>query len=655
MRPRGGRVAVDEIPGWRVPVVPPRCLNTPAAAPSPEVGHTHAPGDSVQAGPEAGDGKLGIHPRRAIRTMALRVHCLNGPEKNRVRRVAFGRSSAQPIVVATSGNVPHAAHGSHPVHSLVRPHESEGLAIDSRENQMLRTPDSRYSLRSIRVQCAQTLAGPCIVAYFARRIHLDDWGQASLTLLPKRSSWRISSAQRSLDAIEANAWIAPEAPTSWWLIRSSRGGGRIFRKPAALRLESSSAEAHVASSGSELMLSRVWRQISQEGPGVTRERAARGILDPIATTTPSDRKLDMNTARVVSRSTSPARILVTQINPFEDVPGYQLLCLLTEDSDIIVQVCDDSSVAVEILASAGFQAQTLAHPYQDPDLFESHMAALLDEYKYEAIFPGSDAHLFAMANNSRIARQARAASPTLGWVGDRGLSSKWDLQEWVGSYLPTPHRWKTEGQVPHSLRNNKSVVVKGSLKECREVGVWSEVPTLVRQMSANPANLGPAGPVYFEEKVEGPEYCLLLTKTQSRVEHIALKKLAATRSGTTMVGELMSKTSCPFDLTPIEVSLSPGMTLELEWIVGPKGPVVFEVNLRFPSWIGALGTYGSALVRQSIDAIRGIPAVARAPRPAQGTRILRLPHSGTLGTVLPMATERGLLWNTAAPHRFIVK
>ena len=90
-----------------------------------------------------------MHPRRAIRAVALRVHRLDGPEKNCVRLVAPGRSSAQPRVAAASGNVQHAAHRGHPVHGLVRPHESEGFGsvIDSRANQTAAFPRiSRSSL-----------------------------------------------------------------------------------------------------------------------------------------------------------------------------------------------------------------------------------------------------------------------------------------------------------------------------------------------------------------------------------------------------------------------------------------------------------------------------------------------------------------------------
>ena len=69
--------------------------------------------------------------------------------RGRQRRLEPGGSSAQPGVVAASGNVQHAEQQGHRVHGLVRPHESEGFGsvIDSRANQAAVVPRiSRSSL-----------------------------------------------------------------------------------------------------------------------------------------------------------------------------------------------------------------------------------------------------------------------------------------------------------------------------------------------------------------------------------------------------------------------------------------------------------------------------------------------------------------------------
>lgn len=363
----------------------------------------------------------------------------------------------------------------------------------------------------------------------------------------------------------------------------------------------------------------------------------------------------MKAAQAPKPIPGPARILVTQVNPFEDVPGYQLLSLLSGEPDIIVDACDDSPVAVDILAGAGYVTSALAHPYRDPQLFESQIRTILDAEQYHAVFRGSDAHLFAMAEIFARSAEVRAACPTLDWLVAHGLKSKWDLQDWAAAHLPTPRRWLNAEDVPGQLRDARRVVVKGSLKECRLIEEWSEVPTLVRQLSGNPANLGPGGRAYFEERLEGSEFCLLLAKTALSVESVMLRKLAATQSGTTMVGQLLDLQQCPFDIAGLQDGMRPGMVLEIEWMAGPAGPIVFEVNPRFPSWVGALGAYGTALVKQAIGAIRGIPSPSRAPRPASGTKLLRLPHSGALGGAQATARERGLLWDPAGPHRFIVK
>src|SRR4051812_33790885 len=113
--------------------------------------------------------------------------------------------------------------------------------------------------------------------------------------------------------------------------------------------------------------------------------------------------------------------------------------------------------------------------------------------------------------------------------------------------------------------------------------------------------------------VQGPEYCRLMVRSTQRAHCGDMRKIAATRSGTTMVGEIVRIDAEALDTCGVEAELASGMAVEIEWREGACGPVVFEVNLRFPSWVGALGPYGEMLVRSSITELGGRRSLLRAP------------------------------------------
>ena len=101
------------------------------------------------------------------------------------------------------------------------------------------------------------------------------------------------------------------------------------------------------------------------------------------------------------------------------------------------------------------------------------------------------------------------------------------------------------------------------------------------------------------------------------------------------------------------------MAVELEFREYDESMAAFEVNLRFPSWIGALGSYGRELFAASLQRQAGAEVRVLAPPPEQGRVIYRLPQSGFLApeeTFLPTLRNRqSLLWPWASPHRFRVK
>ena len=56
------------------------------------------------------------------------------------------------------------------------------------------------------------------------------------------------------------------------------------------------------------------------------------------------------------------RVLVLGVNPFEDLPGYQLLSLLKSSRRYEVTVADDSIPALRILSMTGTSIHELPHP-----------------------------------------------------------------------------------------------------------------------------------------------------------------------------------------------------------------------------------------------------------------------------------------------------
>ena len=152
------------------------------------------------------------------------------------------------------------------------------------------------------------------------------------------------------------------------------------------------------------------------------------------------------------------------------------------------------------------------------------------------------------------------------------------------------------------------------------------------------------------------------------------QKLAMTQLGTTVAARVSSERPTGIDIKALLTDLTGPTALELEWRKDSSGqPWLFEVNVRFPSWIGALGTYGLGLLRNYVDRVLNqCTEHGRATAaPQDGSIFYRLPQSGFLPLettfrprlanwpLVPTIAERqsrpSLLWESASPHKFLVK
>src|ERR1039457_4406519 len=110
------------------------------------------------------------------------------------------------------------------------------------------------------------------------------------------------------------------------------------------------------------------------------------------------------------------RVLVLGVNPFEDLPGYQLLSLLKSSGRYEVIAGDDSIPALRILSVTGARIQALPHPSLDPHLFTTCVARLCEEHVVSILLPGADAHLYALAACLTAEPQLALLCPTLNWL-----------------------------------------------------------------------------------------------------------------------------------------------------------------------------------------------------------------------------------------------
>jgi hypothetical protein len=360
-------------------------------------------------------------------------------------------------------------------------------------------------------------------------------------------------------------------------------------------------------------------------------------------------------------STAPVEVLITGVSPFEDLPGYHYAALLRNCSRYRLRLADDSHPALTVLRSGGACIEELTHPGRDEERFLSEADELVRAECFAAVIPGADAHLFALARGAAHLPWVEQLCPTAAWIAREGLHTKWDLQSWIAAFMPIPQRWRIDGtSTPDWFGTPEAppVLVKGLRKGAVRCEHADELNAGARALMRNPANQDAGGGIYLEEHIDGEEHSGLIVRLLDATVWIGIRKLATTQSGTTLAAIVEYDQLEPELVQAIAERLHPGMAIEIEWRGSGGGRRAFEVNVRFPSWIGALGVAGQALFSASLEAQLSCESALR-PLPEAGTLIYRLPQSGVLtpDAALDMrgGGARPLLWPSASPHQFLVK
>lgn len=371
------------------------------------------------------------------------------------------------------------------------------------------------------------------------------------------------------------------------------------------------------------------------------------------------------------------RVLIVGVNPFEDLPGYQLLSLLKSSGRYEVIAADDSTPALKILSRTGTRIELLPHPSADQRMFASRVARLCEEKQIQVVLPGTDAALFALSASIEAWPQLGQMCPTLRWLGTTNIRNKLDLQDWGSQFARTPERWRFDSEQDAEDFARKAMfplMVKGLRKGAIKCSDPLEAVVARRAVLRNPANQGDGGGVYAEQFVEGEEhsYFTIIGSQQDKLATFAFRKLATTQLGTTLAGQVDQEGPAmvrPLHTWPENTGPIP---LELEWRKDRAASQwLFEVNARFPSWIGALGEYGMDLLEKYVDCLVG-PTCRRTgiDAPRDGSIFYRLPQSGFLPmeavfrldpfishpfTLPRYAAQTPLLWKSSSPHEFRLK
>lgn len=373
-------------------------------------------------------------------------------------------------------------------------------------------------------------------------------------------------------------------------------------------------------------------------------------------------------------------IIVLGVNPFEDLPGYQLLGLLADEPCYQIHAADDSTVAVKILRVAGATVHHVPHPSSGIERYVRSILELCDEFDIRILYPGTDAHLATLAWAASKHPRLLSLWPPLAFLCRNGLFNKWALQDWLQTTFEVPQRWKylDANDVRHWASNTANrfpVMVKGMAKgamRCRSV---DEISVARNSLLENPANRGPFGGTFLEAEVDGPERSVLLVTDAGHnvIAAVAIRKLATTQSGTTLAAEVEPVGDLGISLDCLLERLDGPAVVELETRRGTHGrSEVFEANFRFPSWIGALGGYGQFLVSAFLAEVfpDAMDPPARLMPPPDRTLLYRLPESGVipLGQSLRNRSQNGpldtevalrsrppLLWPVTSPHQFLTK
>ncbi len=373
------------------------------------------------------------------------------------------------------------------------------------------------------------------------------------------------------------------------------------------------------------------------------------------------------------------RVLVLGVNPFEDLPGYQLLSLLKSSGEYEIIAADDSAPALAILSRTGTKIETLPHPSEDPRYFTGLVANICAERSIDILLPGTDSHLYALASCLSDQPQLGRLCPTLEWLASQSLLNKLDLQDWASAFAATPTRWAfdDEGAARNFTSDSRyPIMVKGVRKGAVKCDDELEAIVARRAILRNPANQGPGGGAYAESVVDGEEHSLfvLAGARGERLRTFSFRKLAVTQLGTTLAARVNRDLPLDIDVDGILAELTAPTVLELEWRKDGAGRSwLFEINVRFPSWIGSLDHYGLRLLEDYMDRVlHSAPDVASAsPGPAEGSIFYRLPQSGFLQLEAAFAAPSGngrtepthqgygpkmpLLWESASPHQFRLK
>lgn len=375
-----------------------------------------------------------------------------------------------------------------------------------------------------------------------------------------------------------------------------------------------------------------------------------------------------------------ARILVVGVNPFEDLPGYQLLSILGEKGEHEVAAADDSKVAVKILRQTGTDVHKIPHPIKDSSIFTSHILDLCDVEDIDIMLPSTDATQATLMNSVNEEDRLHSLYPPLSWLSDEGLENKWLLQEWMSGLMRTPRRRPiVNGAVPdeHTEPFDFPVLVKGIRKGAFKCKDELEIQVSHRWLLENPANQGSGEGAFVEEIIEGDEYaCLMMLDGAGKCRvNFSIRKLATTQLGTTQFALVQRSVPAPAAIGRLIKAVRGPMVLEVEFRVDEEGiPWAFEMNPRFPSWIGAIGEPGVNIVHSFIDSLLGEDNSSQVvDNPQPGTYLYRLPECGVFPLVetfqipdSPSHTdfeENSLtnrlspkkLWPSGTPHQFLSK
>jgi hypothetical protein len=373
------------------------------------------------------------------------------------------------------------------------------------------------------------------------------------------------------------------------------------------------------------------------------------------------------------------RVLILGVNPFEDLPGYQLLSLLRSSGHYEIVAADDSVPALEILSVTGARIELLPHPNADPCHYTSCVARLCEDCGIDVLLPGSDAPLYALSACLAEAPQLARLCPTLTWLASKSLSNKWDIQAWASDFAMTPPRWTFDDEREAAKFADKGMyplMVKGLRKGASKCDDPLEATVFRRALLRNPANQGPTGGTYVESFVDGEERSLfLLTGTQGKcLVTFGVRKLATTQLGTTVAAQVDTELPSEIDVSRLLSQISCPAAVELEWRKDSAGTQwLFEVNFRFPSWVGSLGTYGLSVVEAYVDSVQQSRShdARVSTAPPEGSIFYRLPQSGFLpmeaafgaasassrptGIMARYSRPAQLLWTSMSPHQFRVK